>query len=307
MKNLFLKPYRWALFFTLLLAAVSAFILLEAFVVPQVISPADSSVIAVPEQGNEVEISQTPLIATVTDSAYQDDNISVAIQTLRRDNATVYVADIRLADASYLKTALAEDTYGKNIKQTTSEIAQAHQAIFAVNGDYYGFRNSGFVLRNGIIYRTKSRQAGSDDALIIDNMGNFSIVSESQTEFSELDTANIAQILSFGPALIQNGKILVDETSEVMQSKASNPRTAIGQIEPLHYIVIVSDGRTSDSEGLSLYELAELFAERGCATAYNLDGGGSSTMYFNGGLINQPTDGRKQGERDVSDIVYIGY
>lgn len=84
-------------------------------------------------------------------------------------------------------------------------------------------------------------------------------------------------------------------------------RTAIGQVSATHYIVIVSDGRTSESAGLSLVELAQEFQERDCTTAYNLDGGGSSTMYFNGKIVNNPTDGRSFGEREVSDIVYIGY
>ena len=91
------------------------------------------------------------------------------------------------------------------------------------------------------------------------------------------------------------------------QAKESNPRTAIGQISEGHYLVIVSDGRTDESEGLSLLELAQEFQERGCTTAYNLDGGGSSTMVFNGEVVNNPTDGRSIAEREVSDIVYFGY
>jgi len=118
---------------------------------------------------------------------------------------------------------------------------------------------------------------------------------------------DILQILSFGPSLIENGQVTVSTNSEVSQSMTSNPRTAIGQISPLHYIIIVSDGRTSKSEGLSLLELAQEFKDRGSTTAYNLDGGGSSTMYFNGRVINNPTDGKTTGEREVSDIVYFGY
>ena len=72
---------------------------------------------------------------------------------------------------------------------------------------------------------------------------------------------------------------------------------------------MVSDGRTSESEGLTLYELASFMEDKlGVETAYNLDGGGSSTMYFNGEVINNPTtNGNRISERSVSDIVYIGY
>ena len=91
---------------------------------------------------------------------------------------------------------------------------------------------------------------------------------------------------------------------------ASNPRTAIGQIDELHYVFVVSEGRTSDNAGLSLYQLAQFMKSLGCTTAYNLDGGGSSTMYFDGEVINDPTGGGRGssgGERKVSDIVYLGY
>lgn len=92
------------------------------------------------------------------------------------------------------------------------------------------------------------------------------------------------------------------------KAKTSNPRTAIGIIDALHYVFVVSDGRTSESEGLSLYELAAFMQSLGADIAYNLDGGGSSTMYFNGEVVNNPTtNGRSIKERSVSDIVYIGY
>ena len=88
---------------------------------------------------------------------------------------------------------------------------------------------------------------------------------------------------------------------------ASNPRTAIGMIDEGHYVFVVSDGRTDESEGLSLYQLAAFMEQLGVETAYNLDGGGSSTMVFNGELVNNPTTtGNSVKERSVSDIVYIG-
>ena len=108
--------------------------------------------------------------------------------------------------------------------------------------------------------------------------------------------------------MISNVDILVNEKSEVAAHKASNPRTAIGYIEEGHYVMVVSDGRTEASAGLSLYELALVLDEYGVKDAYNLDGGGSSVMIFNGKIINQPTsNGEDIRERSSSDIVYIGY
>ncbi|MDO4807186.1 MAG: phosphodiester glycosidase family protein, partial [Coriobacteriales bacterium] len=94
---------------------------------------------------------------------------------------------------------------------------------------------------------------------------------------------------------------------EVGRAMASNPRTAIGKVADGHYVLVVSDGRTSESAGLSLRELATFMAdELGVECAYNLDGGGSSTMVYENSLVNKPTsNGRSIKERGVTDIVYI--
>lgn len=254
---------------------------------------------------DEEENINNSSVATITDNSYEDENISIKIITERSNNTTYYVADISINNSKYLKTALANDTYGRNIKETTSEMAENNNAIFAINGDYYGFRDYGFVIRNGILYRETANE--NNDALVIDNSGNFSIVNESEVAAKDLLNEGAWQVLSFGPTLIEYGEIVVGKNDEVSQAKTSNPRTAIGQVDELHYIVVVADGRTSESEGLSLYELAGVMKNYNCTTAYNLDGGGSSTMYFNGKVINNPTSGRSIGERSVSDIVYIGY
>ena len=89
----------------------------------------------------------------------------------------------------------------------------------------------------------------------------------------------------------------------------ATPRTAIGIYEPGHYVFVVAEGRQKPKNcGISVYRLAQFMQELGVQTAYNLDGGGSSALWFNGQLINHPTtDGKTFAERGVSDIVYIGY
>jgi exopolysaccharide biosynthesis protein len=222
-------------------------------------------------------------------------------------NTDIYIADIQLSSIEYLKAALAGNTYGRNIKETTSQIAEDNNAIFAINGDYYGFRDAGFVVRNGTLYRDTAQSDNASEDLVIYNDGSFGIETESGADANKLVDEGALQVFSFGPSLLQNGNLTVSATTEVGRSMASNPRTGIGIISPLHYVIIVSDGRTSKSAGLSLYQLASVFKEQGCSIAYNLDGGGSSTMWFNGSIVNNPTDGRSSGERKVSDIVYIGY
>lgn len=296
-----------SIIFYLLLTLSSVYVLLDTFVIPQSLDnvvPQNKEEELVKEE--ESDLKSTPSSqAVITENSYQDENISIEITTERVSDTTYYVADISLSSATYLQTALANDTYGRNIKEATSSMAEAHDAIFAINGDYYGFRDYGFVIRNGVLYREVANT--NNAALVINVEGNFSIINESEISAQTLLDNGAWQVLSFGPSLIENSEIVVGQNEEVAQAMTSNPRTAIGQIDELHYIVVVSDGRTSESEGLSLYELAEVMALYQCTTAYNLDGGGSSTMYFNGEIVNHPTNGRSSGERSVSDIVYIGY
>ena len=235
---------------------------------------------------------------------YSDSNTSITLKQYRAYDSEIYVADVTVSDVSVLKTALANNTYGRNITDTTSNMAKENNAVLAINGDYYGARQAGYVIRNGNLYRNTS---GDRDALVITKTGEFEFVSENETSAEELLQSGAYQVLSFGPVLLADGEISVGENDEVGMAMASNPRTAIGYLGNNHYAFVVSDGRTSESAGLSLYELATFMKELGVVDAYNLDGGGSSTMVFKGEIINNPTtNGHSNQERSVSDIVYIG-
>ena len=235
---------------------------------------------------------------------YSDSKTSITLKRYRAYDSDIYVADITVSDASALKTALANNTYGRNITDTTSDIADENNAVLAINGDYYGARQSGYVIRNSKLYRNTS---GDRDALVIQKNGEFKFVSESETSAEQLLQDGALQVFSFGPVLLNNSEISVGENEEVGMAMASNPRTAVGYLGNNHYVFVVSDGRTSDSAGLSLYELASFMKEICLVDGYNLDGGGSSTMVFKGEIINNPTtNGHSNQERAVSDIIYIG-
>ena len=236
-------------------------------------------------------------------STYEDENIKISYTQYESNGTTIHVADVQLSSVEYLKTAFAQDTYGKNVTESTSDMAEANNAVLAVNGDYYGVQEKGYVIRNGVVYRDK---AGTEDVLCIYGDGSMKIIDPSTVTAQELVEQGVWQAFSFGPGLVENGGIAVSLDSEVGKAKASNPRTAIGMIDELHYVFVVSDGRTDESEGLSLYELASFMEQLGVQTAYNLDGGGSSTMVFQGEIVNNPTGGFGDREREVSDIVYIG-
>lgn len=285
--------------FALILAAYTVYAALDTFVIVRVLTP-DTLPTATVEASTAPTATEPPAEQATTapistDTEYHDDQIDIVLTTMRVENTTVYVADVQIADISLLKTALAGNTYARNLTETTSVQAANAGAILAINGDYYGAQECGYVLRNGVLYRA-SAQSGTD-ALVIGADGNFRIITEGAW-----------QVLTFGPALINGGQVTVSSSDEVGRAMTSNPRTAIGQISEGHYLLVVSDGRTKESAGLSLRQLAELMQSLGAQIAYNLDGGGSSTMVFQGRVVNNPTtNGRSIRERSVSDIVYIGY
>ena len=318
---MFKRKYIWIIIYSIVLLSFTAYVMLDTFVITRVYSQADQLESAFSEKlegqtlqsaGTETEGSSETSAAeaesesetVITKNSYYDGNISIVISEYQEEDTTIYVADVQVTSPEYLKTALAQGLYGKNVKAATSDIAEENDAILAVNGDYYGAQEKGYVIRNGVLYRDTS--AGRED-LVIYSDGSFGIINESEISAQQLLESGAWQVLSFGPALVENGELAVSVDDEVGRAKSSNPRTAIAVIDELHYLFIVSDGRTDESEGLSLFELAEFIKGLGAETAYNLDGGGSSTMYFNGEVVNNPTtNGRKISERSVSDIVYIG-
>ena len=236
--------------------------------------------------------------------SYSDENMQINVSKVRAYDTDIYVADIQVSSAEYLKTALAQGSFGRNLKDTTSNMAEEAGAVLAINGDYYGFRDEGYVLRNGVLYRDTA--ASGTDALVVYGDGTMAAASQDEARAAELEESGAWQVFSFGPVLVNDGDLAVAAGDEVDQSMGSNPRTAIGMVSPLHYVVVVSDGRTDDNAGLSLYQLAQVLVDNGATFAYNLDGGGSTTLYFQGEVLNDPTSGNRSGERSVSDIVYFG-
>lgn len=298
------KRYAYASVVGLLLTGSFSYSMLKTFVLAETIS----TVATTSTSTNTATVSQAAKTATVTDSSYKDDNISVNLSETTVNSTQVYIADVTVSSSDYLKTAFAQNAFGTNVTAKTSETAADNNAILAVNGDYYGANSTGYVIRNGVVYRDTVREDSSNGDLAIYKDGSFKIIYENQISADQLVKDGVVNLLAFGPALVENGEIAVGTNEEVGQAMASNPRTAIGIIDENHYIIVVSDGRTSESKGLSLYQMAEVMKSYGVKTAYNLDGGGSSTLYFNGQVINKPTTGGNRiSERAVSDIVYIGY
>jgi exopolysaccharide biosynthesis protein len=257
----------------------------------------------------------TEAVATQTvvadDWNYQSGEVSISIReesmSSGNNKVTYFVADVVLTDATQLTSAFAGNSFGRNIIACTSEIASENDAVFAINGDYYGFRTNGIEIRNGIIYRDIPARIGL--AFYLD--GSMKIYDETQTSAQQLLDEGVWNTLSFGPALIENngivpnlGAIEIDTNFGNHSIQGNNPRTGVGIIDDNHLVFVVVDGRSAGySRGVSLAEFAQIFKDLGCSDAYNIDGGGSSTLYFMGRVVNNPLG--RNAERGTSDILFI--
>ncbi|KNY26412.1 phosphodiester glycosidase family protein [Pseudobacteroides cellulosolvens] len=248
---------------------------------------------------------------TATDTSYKSNSKTIEIKKVVTgegdDTLTYYVADIRLTNYTQMRSAFAKNKFGRNIIEGTSVIAKENNAILAINGDYYGFRSDGIEIRNGMLLRNEPARTG----LAFYKDGSMKIYDEKKTTGEELLKNGVWNTVSFGPALVVDGKVGTDIANYEVDTNFGNhpiqgvhPRAGIGMIEKNHFVFIVVDGRSKGySKGMELEEFAKVFQDLGCKTAYNVDGGYSATMYFMGKRVNKP--GGKDKERGTSDIIYI--
>jgi len=262
-------------------------------------------------QSTGTDASAVSTGGTVTGTSYTSDGASVELSTVVTGSGdstvTYYVADVTLTDATVLRSAFANNQFGTNIIDETSDIAEQNGAVFAVNGDYYGFRDTGIVIRNGVVYRDEGARQG----LAFYRDGTVRVYDETATTAAELVADGVWNTLSFGPAIVEDGEVVdgiedveIDTNVGNHSIQGDQPRTAVGVVDDNHLVFVVVDGRSPGySEGVTLTELAAIMQDLGATTAYNLDGGGSSTLYFDGEVVNDPLG--KGAERGTSDILYI--
>ena len=230
-----------------------------------------------------------------TDSSYMSDNVNVTMTMVQENGVTYYMQDIYIRSIENLQSAFAEDTYGKAVTDWVLDMAVENNAVTAINGDYYGVESGGVVIRNGVLYRDDA----NSDVLVLYYDGTMKAFSAAEFD-ADLEMANGAyQAWNFGPVLVEDGTALTSFSSRI---SSANPRTAIGYVEPGHYVFITVDGRQAGySSGMTLKQLAETMEDLGCQVAYNLDGGQTSTMTFGDEIANQPY----KGGRLTSDIIFI--
>lgn len=235
---------------------------------------------------------------------YKSPNVSVTVETVEQElNGHFqrwYVADIYVRDISSFSAYVENGSYESYVTTPALELAELAGAIVSINGDYCNAQaQSGFFVRNGTAYQQD--QLPRCDIAVLYTDGSLETYAPGEYTAEEILEREPWQLWKFGPELLdENGQPLESfNTSSAIE--AANPRSALGYYEPGHYCFVVSEGRLSDGGyGLTMAELARIFSDLGCKRAYNLDGGDSACMVFNGKVCNV-----RSGQRELGDILLI--
>lgn len=236
-------------------------------------------------------------------NTYKNEDSEIYINKIEigegQEKVTYYTADVFVTDIQQIQTAFATGKYGRNIRENILEMADNNNAILAISGDFYTNNDIGVVIRNGYFYRSKDI---TSDVCVLFIDGTIKTYSPSEFNIDDVLAKGAWQAWTFGPALLDSNGNMLKSFNTSSYIKQDHPRCAIGFVAPGHYVLTVVDGRNAGySCGVNIEELAQIMYDEGCVSAYNLDGGKTAQMVFNGMYVNSPTD----GGRTVSDILFI--
>ena len=236
-----------------------------------------------------------------TETEYAGENLHFTVSAITDNELfnhklTYYVTDIYLRDIRCLRTAAAKN-FRSSDRDTVDRIASRANALLAISGDMFNAHKRQLVIRNGELYNDGTYDNWEVCFLYTD--GTMETMS-AEAYRSIGASKEVWQAWEFGPSLLDaEGRAL--EKFPTSKVKPLNPRCAIGYYEPGHYCFVTVDGRQKHSAGLEMKELSTLMEMLGCKVAFNLDGGESASLYWNGGIYSKPCN----GGRDMADIVYL--
>ena len=236
---------------------------------------------------------------------YEDESISVHLERIVYHKVECIVARIKLTDPCQLRTVMANNSYNDTEIVKANVMSKQTNAVLAINGDYFKFNHSGYLVRQGEVYRERAK--GNRDVLLIDHLGNFhGLVLPDQAAvdayLATLDEGlRVMNSFNFGPILVVDG-VAQPITTQDFQPRQHMQRVALAQVGELEYMVFQCTGATDQKTGLTMADFANFIVqtEPNVKLAYNLDGGGSCQIFFLGERANYNPDTRR-----ICDMVYF--
>jgi len=248
-----------------------------------------------------------PNPANYTEDGYEDETIRVKIETQEEDGVTWHVARVEIASPTQLRTAVAGDKVTSKKQAKPSAMAKVNNAVIAINGDFYTNDPVKTSFEYRMTQKIRHNNNKTKDALITDKNGDFTLDRFIKGKHEAADYARehqdeIVNVFTFGPALVKDGQLVETDEHYGYNPNGREPRSAIGQTGELSYVLVIAEGR-GESSGVNHAELAQKMYDLGCVQAFNLDGGNSAIMIFNGQSFRGSPGGE---ERSLSDIIYFG-
>lgn len=241
-----------------------------------------------------------------TEDTYLSQNLSIKITSQRIETCDVYVADVYIRSLEQLRRYFPDDPWDKRADKMRT-LAPKSGAILAITGDNSRLISSGLVFGNGSLLRQSTNS--KRDLCVLYKTGEMQVFTAGNVDHDQLlaQAGDIWQSFLFGPSLLDEGGNAITEFTSAV--KPANPRSAIGYYEPGHYVLVQVDGRGTQSAleenristGMTLAQLSSLMESLGCKAAYNLDGGQSSMLWWNGDVLSTPY----HGGRTLGDIIIL--
>lgn len=232
---------------------------------------------------------------------YSDTSLNITMEKryLEDTECTAYITHIYTNDFDRITTDSWGDSADSRITAKPEDIAKRFGIIYGQSTDYFNYNDEarrGIVIRKGEVYREniyRNMLAIYPDGTLVTYERGDTISADRLVE------DGVKTTFSFGPVLVKDS--FLSPSAPISKVAVRNPRSAIGMVEPGHYVSIVVDGRSSESRGLTTVALGELFVDEGCSVAYNLDGGGTASVIFLGNLMYLETH-----YRNIPDMLYFG-
>jgi len=225
---------------------------------------------------------------------------TVKVYSLQESGYRGYMAKVKLHDPAALKMVLAHDEI-RSRGETTSEAAERTGAVLAINAGGFMSVGGGQIAPLGITVIDGKIVTYSDNANLrfigFNKQGR--LVGGNISSREQLEEMEVLHGASFLPTLLEDGK---KQPIPKDWANKREPRTLIGHFSNGDILFIVIDGRQKGSVGVTLEEAQDKLLEFNVTDAYNLDGGGSSTFYYNGKVLNKPSGG---SERRVTTNLVI--
>lgn len=238
------------------------------------------------------------------DAEYEDESIHVTIEHVEYRRVSCIVCRITIKDPSQLRTIAANDNFKDTEVVRVNTMVNKSNAVLALNGDYFKFNASGYLVRQMTVHR--NRATAKRDLLMIDQNGDFlALKTPTQEEVDAFLKDNpeikVVNSFNFGPILVKDG-VAQEITTSDFQPDSRMQRIAIAQTGPLSYAVFQCEGTVDDKNGLLMSDFATFITQNtpNIKLAYNLDGGGSCQLFFLGKRQNYNPDTRR-----LCDMIYF--